>query len=84
MFFLICPIKVCGLAKVAIFTTNIHTKHTLQIYDKPTYKALNRHFCQTAVIASGFATIRIIYKLEYNYFSKFNFLISKYSLRVST
>jgi hypothetical protein len=25
-------ITVCGLAKVAIFTTNVDTKHTLQIY----------------------------------------------------
>jgi len=30
-------------------TTNVHTKHTLQIYEKLSYEALNRHFCQTAV-----------------------------------
>ncbi|MFY9307612.1 MAG: hypothetical protein WAQ28_01050, partial [Bacteroidia bacterium] len=33
-------------------TTNVHTKHTLQIYEKLSYEALNRHFCQTAVCAS--------------------------------
>ena len=41
----------CGLAKVAILPLNFHTKHTLQIYDKLSYEALNRHFCQTAVIS---------------------------------
>ena len=41
----------CGLAKVAILPLNFHTKHTLQIYEKLSYEALNRHFCQTAVIS---------------------------------
>ena len=36
-------------------TTNVHTKHTLQIYEKLSYEALNRHFCQTAV--SGWASL---------------------------
>ena len=36
---------------MAIFTTNVDTKHTLQIYEKLSYEALNRHFCQTAVIS---------------------------------
>ena len=44
-------LTVCGLAKVAILPLNFHTKHTLQIYDKLSYEALNRHFCQTAVIS---------------------------------
>ena len=44
-------ITVCGLAKVAILPLNFHTKHTLQIYEKLSYEALNRHFCQTAVIS---------------------------------
>ena len=39
----------CGFAKVAIFTTKLHTKNTLQIYEKLSYEARNRHFCQTAV-----------------------------------
>ena len=33
------------------FTTNVHTKHTLQIYEKLSYEAISRHFCQTAVIS---------------------------------
>ena len=41
----------CGLAKVAFYTTIVHTKHTLQIYEKLSYEARNRHFCQTAVCA---------------------------------
>ena len=44
-------VTVCGLAKVAILPLNFHTKHTLQIYEKLSYEALNRHFCQTAVIS---------------------------------
>ena len=44
-------LTVCGLAKVAILPLNFHTKHTLQIYEKLSYEALNRHFCQTAVIS---------------------------------
>jgi hypothetical protein len=51
----VLPLTFCGLAKVAIFTTNVHTKHTLQIYEKLSYEALNRHFCQTAV--SGWASL---------------------------
>ncbi len=31
------------------FTTNVHTKHAVQIYEKLSYEALNRHFCQGAV-----------------------------------
>jgi hypothetical protein len=52
---MISLVTFCGLAKVAIFTTNVHTKHTLQIYEKLSYEALNRHFCQTAV--SGWASL---------------------------
>jgi hypothetical protein len=33
------------------FTTEHYTKHTLQIYEKLSYEALPRHFCQTAVIS---------------------------------
>jgi hypothetical protein len=32
------------------FTAELDTKHTLQIYEKLSYEALNRHFCQTAVM----------------------------------
>ena len=44
-----------GLAKVVIFTANVHSKHALQIYEKLSYEALNRHFCQTAVM--GWASL---------------------------
>ena len=33
-------------------TTNVHKEHTLQIYEKMLYEALNRHFCQAAVSSS--------------------------------
>ena len=41
-----------GLCEGGDFTTNVHTKHTLQIYDKLSYEELNRHFCQTAVLVA--------------------------------
>jgi len=43
--------NVLRLGEGGDFTTNVHTKHTLQIYEKLSYEALNRHFCQTAVIS---------------------------------
>ena len=39
------------LGEGGYFTTELHTEHTLQIYEKLSYEALNRHFCQTAVIS---------------------------------
>jgi len=41
--------NVSRLGEGGDFTTNVHTKHTLQIYDKLSYEELNRHFCKTAV-----------------------------------
>ena len=43
--------NVLRLGEGGDFTTELHTKHTLQIYEKLSYEALNRHFCQTAVIS---------------------------------
>ena len=40
---------VCGLAKVAIFTTNVDAENQCLINHKTVCGALNRHFCQTAV-----------------------------------
>ena len=54
---LVCKIatNVLRLGEGGDLTTNVHTKHTLQIYEKLSYEALNRHFCQTAV--SGWASL---------------------------
>jgi hypothetical protein len=43
------------------FTTNVLTKHTVQIYEKLSYEALNRHFCQTAVTSwrSVFRVVKV-------------------------
>ncbi|WP_207759779.1 hypothetical protein, partial [Flavobacterium cyanobacteriorum] len=49
------PLTICGLAKVAITPLNILTKHELQIYEKLSYEAMTRHFCQTAVMRSAFS-----------------------------
>jgi hypothetical protein len=44
------PITVCGLAKVAIFTTNVDAENQTLINHKCVCGALNRHFCQTPVM----------------------------------
>jgi hypothetical protein len=41
--------SVSGLAKVAIFTTNIDPENQTLINHKTVCGALNRHFCQTPV-----------------------------------
>jgi hypothetical protein len=40
---------VSGLAKVAIFTTNVDAENKFLINHKCVFGALNRHFCQTRV-----------------------------------
>ena len=49
-----CNITVSGLAKVAIFTTNVDAENQTLIKHKCVCGALNRHFCQTRVIGSVF------------------------------
>ena len=44
-----CRLTVSGLAKVAIFTTNVDAENQTLINHKCVCGALNRHFCQTAV-----------------------------------
>jgi hypothetical protein len=41
------PPTVSGLAKVAIFTTNVDAENQTLINHKCVCGALNRHFCQT-------------------------------------
>lgn len=61
------------------FTTNVHTKHILQIYEKLSYKALKRHFCQTAVLVAQFP------KYTKKYLPKrFVFCIFKYARKKRT
>jgi len=43
-------LTVSGLAKVAIFTTNVDSENQTLINHKCVCGALNRHFCQTRVI----------------------------------
>ena len=43
-----------GLAKVAIFTTNVDAENQTLINQKCVCGALNRHFCQTRVIGCPF------------------------------
>jgi hypothetical protein len=43
------PLTVSGLAKVAIFTTNVDAENQCSINHKCVCGALNRHFCQTRV-----------------------------------
>jgi hypothetical protein len=44
---------VWSLGDVAIFTTNVDAENQTLINHKTVCGALNRHFCQTPVIASG-------------------------------
>ena len=46
-----------GLCEVGDFTAELDTKHTLQIYEKVSYEALNRHFFQTRVMRSCYYTV---------------------------
>jgi NADPH-dependent 7-cyano-7-deazaguanine reductase QueF-like protein len=45
-------LTVAGLAKVAIFTTNIDAENHTLINHKCVCGELNRHFCQTRVMRS--------------------------------
>ncbi len=47
-------VTVSGLAKVAIFTTNVDAENQCLINHKCVCGALNRHFCQTRVMRSAF------------------------------
>ena len=49
------PITFSGLAKVAIFTTNVHAENQTLINHKCVCEALNRHFCQARVSGSCFS-----------------------------
>jgi hypothetical protein len=56
--FLLCrllglQVTFSGLAKVAIFTTNVDAENQTLINHKCVCGALNRHFCQTRVMGSG-------------------------------
>jgi hypothetical protein len=45
-------IMACNVLRVGEggdFTTEHYTKHTLQIYEKLSYEALPRHFCQLKI-----------------------------------
>jgi hypothetical protein len=48
-------VTVSGLAKVAIFTTNVDAENQTLINHKCVCGALSRHFCQTRVMRSGFS-----------------------------
>ena len=49
-----------GLAKVAIFTTNVDAENQTLINHKCVCGVLNRHFCQTRVMRSAFSHILLI------------------------
>ena len=59
-----CALTVSGLAKVAIFTTNFDAENQTLINHKCVCGALNRHFCQTRVIASAsfFQFVHLLFK----------------------
>jgi len=62
-------VTVSGLAKVAIFTTNVDAENQILINHKCVCGALNRHFCQTRVSGSVF--------LFHSFFRFYLFVIPK-------
>jgi hypothetical protein len=56
-------LTVSGLAKVAIFNTNVDAENQTLINHKCVCGALNRHFCQTRVIGWRFLSV-----VGYNHF----------------
>ena len=54
------PPTVSGLAKVAIFTTNVDAENQTLINHKCVCGALNRHFCQTRVSTSPFFSVVVV------------------------
>jgi len=71
----------CGLAKVAILPLNFHTKHTHQIYEKLSYEALNRHFCQAAV-TSWRSVVLVLKRFTVNGFKSVLIFLSGFACRV--
>ena len=59
-------ITVSGLAKVAIFTTNVDAENQTLINHKCVCGALNRHFCQTAVRRMCFFFCRVCHHIIVN------------------
>jgi hypothetical protein len=55
------PLTVSGLAKVAIFTTNVDAENQSLINHKCVCGVPKCHFCQARVIASGFHNIGLIF-----------------------
>lgn len=58
-------LTVSGLAKVAIFTTNVDAENQTLINHKCVCGALNRHFCQTRVM--GWASFRSVCPACFHY-----------------
>ena len=59
LFYLWFQLTFSGLAKVAIFTTNVDAENQTLINHKCVCGALNRHFCQTRVSGSCFLSCRV-------------------------
>ena len=59
-FGLALPLTFSGLAKVAIFTTNVDAENQTLINHKCVCGALNRHFCQTRVSTSPFLSVLFV------------------------
>jgi len=54
------PTTFSGLAKVAIFTTNVDAENRCLNNHKCVCGELNRHFCQTRVIGSCFSPSEVV------------------------
>ena len=72
--------NVLRLGVVAVFTTNVDTKHTLQIYEKQSYEARHPPLRQTAV-SCWRSVVRVLNRFTVNGFKSFIFL-SGFACRV--
>ena len=65
---------VSGLAKVAIFTTNVDAENQCLIKHKCVYGALNRHFCQTRVMGWLFKSLSVFQEINVLFANVKNYL----------
>jgi|GEM_PF-6723300 len=77
-------LTVCGLAKVAIFTTNVNAENQCLIKHKCDCVAMNRHFCQTAVTgwASCLSVMVLCLKLIMELVDYFDLVSLRYKLHL--
>jgi hypothetical protein len=73
--------NVLRLGVVAVYTTNVDTKHTLQIYEKQSYEARHPPLRQTAV-SCWRSFVRVLKRFTVNVFKLVIYFLSGFECRV--